>query len=280
MKHLLLLSVFISSFGFGQFSNNMCDFEKEITSSFHLPKQYKQQILKIKKDFIRRMYNDTTSELCYGKLSAESYLEFYHRYDTAIYVYDFNYDGKKDILFFGRKCPGYESTDVSIFYRVGKEYSIQRLGTWIISMDLEKTNFKMTLVKYPCCADFMLQAMKYERSKGDDSIQQLTNQVFGYDECDEQIQSIDTTFSFTQDKKVMIYPDLNSEELEMFSYDGGALIGTLQKNTVVTSSNRIFLNGKMWYYAVIEINKSFLIEENWNNDHFGKITTVRGWISE
>ena len=281
MRKTLTILAFLVAFSVkAQFSNDICSFEKEIQSNYHLPKQYKQQISQIKINFLRRMYRDTTSELCFGKLYCESFREYQQRYDTVLYVYDFNYDGKKDILFFGRRCPGYENTDVCIFFRNKKEYTIQRLGTWIVSLDLEKTTFHMTTVKYPCCADFMLQAMKYEGSKTDHEIHQLTNQTFGYTECKEVIQHDKAIISFSIDKPVMMYPDLDTESLEMFNLDGGALIGTLHKDSMAKSTNTMIINGKIWYYVIIDVNDSFTIEKSWNNDYFGKITTVRGWISE
>ena len=192
------------------------------------------------------MYKDTNSVLCNLKEYGETYYAFSHRFDTTLYVYDFNYDGKKDILFFGRMCPGYESTDVCIFVRDGKNYTVKKLGTWIISMNLKKSSFEMTTVKYPCCSDYILQAMKYEHKKGNDSITQLTNQIFGFEECTDQLISKDTIVSIKTGSELIIGPDIEITDPEMYDEEFETVIGIFMSYQRLSSSTQVLINGKMW----------------------------------
>lgn len=281
MKIAFYIFCFIfTSYSFGQYSNDINTFRKETSTSITLPKQYKQETNQTKDRFLRREYNDTNSILCQGKLHNEDFKDFRSRYDTALYVHDFDADGDYDILFYGRLCPGYNNTDAVIFFKQGKNYIPMQLGNWIVKMDLTRKTTELAVMKTPGIADYQLEFMYYENVKGiEDSLVQYTHQVFGLDDLEIQHTAIDTTLSIKKALQVVLAPDLTAERYSEFIETGGnPIIGKLVPGISLRAYNSYVFDNKTWYYIIANVNMEIILNEEWKHSHFGEIKSVRGWI--
>ncbi len=280
MKYILLLSLFISCFGFGQFPNETYSFETEALKEYKLPKVYRQELIQAKKRFIRKMYNDTVDGMCGGKLTYESLDQFRKDFDSCIFVHDFDYDGDYDILFYGERC--YENPDVSIYYKNKKVYERKILGQQIVNLERHADSCTLTVLKKPCCADFRFQLIELvSKKKGKQGFKQTANESFYYNffpENNSQYSIIDTTITLTTEKALWIAPDLSQETIDNFT-SGGEIIGTVKENTTVRALNKYVINGISWYYVNVKSNDEVIPTKFWNIAHFGPITSFRGWIS-
>lgn len=279
MRCLLLFCLFVSGFGFGQ-SNDFESFNSEINTSISLPRQFKQQTRQTKQRFLRKEYNDTNSLLCQGKLYSKDFSDFRHRYDTALYVHDFDLDGDLDILIFGRLSPGFDVPDVYIYFKERNKYLPQHLGNVATKMNLSRSSTEITVLKIGCCSDFQMEYMYYESVSGiRDSIRQYTHQIFEWTELERPPVKIDTFFILSSEQRLIMSPELTPEDYAIYSEIGvNPEIGTLITGTKIRAYNSYLENGKTWYYIIPNANSEIILNEEWKPNWFGEVKATRGWI--
>ena len=226
------------------------------------------------------MYEDTSSILCSGKLYAENFVDFCNRYDTVLYVHDFDIDGDLDILFYGRVCPGYENTNALLFFKVGKNYVPQELGYWIIKMKLSRKHTGMVVLKTPCCADFRLEYMYYESNENvRDSIRQFSHQIMYAYQLETAPAKTDTILTFSSEQKLIMSPNLTQEDIDLYQQiAANPEIGTLKPGVKLKAYNTYTENGKTWYYIIANANSEVSLNPEWSESYFGEIKAARGWV--
>lgn len=259
-----------------QFPEELNAFKETVMKGENFPRQYKQQITQSRRRFLKKMYNDTSSSLCSGKQSFGTFSAFAGHYDTTLFLHDFDFDGDYDVLFWGKICPEDETPELRIFYKSGKSYEEQLLGNWLISMERTPGSCTIVSLKTPCCNSNHYQAMEFKSTRKERSgFEQLTNQAFAYDYSDVLPEAMDTVFNFPIEKEIWA----NAGAIEAYAEtDKTAMIGTIKPNVPIHAYNRLTILGKEWYYIVVNPEVHCTVAPGWNDETYGKITVLRGWI--